>query len=135
DVGHRIGGSHGVDAPTHRHGAVTDGSQRAVRFPSVATAGGLGRNILATPKCGGGEVRPRTGVSDDWRVLVVVAGPGYGKTTALRTMLPSHSQHWIPPQAVAATATGFMPTVAPLLDAPPSAHAPWLILDDLPPLS
>jgi len=80
-------------------------------------------------------VRPRTGVSDDWRVLVVVAGPGYGKTTALRTMLPSHSQHWIPPTAVAAMSGGTMPTVAPeILAAPPAAHVPWLILDDFPSL-
>ena len=80
---------------------------------------------------------PRTGDLADWRFLLVVAGPGYGKTTALRAMLPVARQRWLDPAAVASLArdaSGAMDAIDDAVARDPTG-AWWLVLDDVPPLS
>src|SRR5689334_877662 len=66
-------------------------------------------------------------VAQRWRCLVVTAGPGYGKTAALRAWLPPGATRWLEPDEVAAAAVGALPSV--------STSEGWLVLDDLPELS
>ncbi|GAA1773811.1 BTAD domain-containing putative transcriptional regulator [Luedemannella helvata] len=63
-----------------------------------------------------------------WRCLLLVAGPGYGKSTALRSWLPAGTAYWL---------TGWS-----LADAVPAAPhrgeqggPRWLVLDDVPQLT
>jgi DNA-binding SARP family transcriptional activator len=62
-----------------------------------------------------------------WRCLLLTAGPGHGKTTALRSWLPSGSTRWLDPDEVIGAAQGALPSV--------STTDGWLVLDDLPELS
>jgi DNA-binding SARP family transcriptional activator len=100
-------------------------------------------------------VWPRPDGSADWRFLLVVAGPGYGKTTALRATSPVAGQRWVDPAVVAGLAQGAS-DVLDAIDAaaqdPADAGAAqdsagadgrsassragawWLVLDDVPPM-
>jgi DNA-binding SARP family transcriptional activator len=78
-------------------------------------------------------VWPRSGGSADWRFVLVLAGPGYGKTTALRAMLPVAGQRWLAPSAVAALADGALDAIDETVARDPTGDW-WLVLDDVPPL-
>ena len=68
------------------------------------------------------------------RILLVTAGPGYGKTTILRSGLPQRSQHWYDQAAVTQLGAGAPPALPTASPAPPAGGAArqWLIFDGLP---
>lgn len=65
-----------------------------------------------------------------WRCLLVVAAPGYGKTTALRAWLPAAASRWYPYPAVRGLAAGELPDPPP----PAASGRRWVVVDDLPTL-
>ena len=76
------------------------------------------------------------GARDLRRCLLVVAGPGYGKTTALRTWLPPAASRWCEPASVAALLDGELPSFDVAADVTAALAAGgerrWLVLDDVP---
>jgi DNA-binding SARP family transcriptional activator/ATP/maltotriose-dependent transcriptional regulator MalT len=73
-------------------------------------------------------VSAQPGARDLRRCLLVVAGPGYGKTTALRTWLPPAASRWCEPASVAALLDGQLPQFEVAAD----GERHWLVLDDVP---